>query len=59
MTDEGSKPEILSRTVMTITAMARLKTVWKERNISVNLKIRLIRSLVVSIFYMPVSHGPS
>ena len=33
VTDEGSKPEILSRTALTITTMARLKTVWKDRNI--------------------------
>ena len=50
VTDEGSKPEILSRIALTITAMARLKTVWKDRNISVSSKIRLMRSLVVSVF---------
>ena len=48
--DEGSKPEILSRIALTITAMARLKTVWKDRNTSVISKIRLMRSLVASVF---------
>ena len=50
VTDEGSKPEILSRIAMTITSVARVKTVWKDRNISVSSKIRLMHSLVVSVF---------
>ena len=49
ITDEGSKPEILSRTAQT-TALTRLKPVWNDRNISLSSKIRLKRSLVKSIF---------
>ena len=39
MTDEGSKPEILSRIAQTTVALTRLKPVWNNRNISLNSKI--------------------
>ena len=48
--DEGSKPEILSRIAETTAALARLKPVWNDRSISLSSKIRLMRSLVTSIF---------
>ena len=50
ITDEGSKSEILSRTAQTTAALTRLKPVWKDRSISLTSKIRLMRSLVTSIF---------
>ena len=50
ITDEGSKPEILSRIAQTTAALTRLKPVWNDRSISVSSKIRLMRSLVTSIF---------
>jgi len=40
----------LSRIALTITAIARLKTVWKDKNTSVSSKISLMRSLVASVF---------
>ena len=46
--DEGSKPEILSRIAQTTAALTRLKPVWNDKSIS--LKIRLMRSLVTTIF---------
>ena len=49
-TDEGLKPEILSRTAQTTATLTRLKTVWNDRSISLSSKIRLMRSLVTSIF---------
>ena len=54
ITDEGSKLEILSRIAQT-----RLKPVWNDRSISLISKIRLMRSLVTSIFLMLVNLGPS
>ena len=39
ITDEGSKPEILSRTAQTTAALTRLKPVLNGRNISLNSKI--------------------
>uniref|UniRef100_UPI003AF7E35E reverse transcriptase domain-containing protein n=1 Tax=Thiolapillus sp. TaxID=2017437 RepID=UPI003AF7E35E len=50
ITDEGSKPEMLSRTAKTTAAFARLKPVWIDKSISLSSKIRLMRSLVTSIF---------
>ena len=50
VTDEGPKPEILSRIAQTTAALTRLKPVWIDKNISLSSKIRLMRSLVTSIF---------
>ena len=50
MTGEGSKPELLSRIAQTTAALTRLKPVWNDRSISLSSKIRLMRSLVTSIF---------
>ena len=49
-TDECSKPEILSRIAQTTAALTRLKPVWNDRSISLSSKIRLMCSLVTSIF---------
>ena len=46
VSDEGSKPEILSRIAQTAAALTRLKPVWNDRSISLS-QIRLI---VTSIF---------
>ena len=50
ITNEGSKPEILSRIAEATAALTRLKPVWNDRSISLSSKIRLMRSLVTSIF---------
>ena len=50
ITDEGSKPEILSRIAQATAALTRLKPVWIGKNISLSSKLRLMRSLVTSIF---------
>ena len=50
MTDEGTEPEILSRIAQTTAGLTGLKPVWNERSISLSSKIRLMRSLVTSIF---------
>ena len=39
ITDEGSKPKILSGTVQTTAALTRLKPVWNDRSISLSSKI--------------------
>ena len=48
--DEGSKPEILARIAQATAALAKLKTIWNDRNIALSSKIRLMHSLVMSIF---------
>ena len=50
ITAEGSKPEILSRIAQTTAALTRFKPVWNDRSISLSSKIRLMCSLVTSIF---------
>ena len=56
ITDEDSKPEILSRIAQATAALTRLKPVWIDKSISLSSKIRLMRSLVTSIF--PHSRAP-
>ena len=41
VSDDGSKPEIFSRTAQPI---------WRDNNISLGSKMKLMRSLVISIF---------
>ena len=43
-------PEILSRIAQATAALTRLKPVWIDMSISLSSKIRLMRSLVTSIF---------
>ena len=40
MTDEGSKPEILSRIAQTTAALKRLKLAWIDKSISTQKKTR-------------------
>ena len=47
--DEGSKPKILARIAQATAALAKLKSIWNDRNIAISSKIRLVRSLVMSI----------
>ena len=48
ITDEGSKPKILSRIAQATTALTGLKPVWIDKSISLSSKIRLMCSLVTS-----------
>ena len=50
ITDESSKPEILSRIAQTTAALTRLKPVWNDRSISLSSKIRLMCSLITFVF---------
>lgn len=48
--DQGLRPEILARTAQTMTALFKLKTIWRGSAISMQYKIRLLCALVFSIF---------
>ena len=48
--DEGSKPEVLARSAQTTAALAKLKTIWNDKNIVLSSKIRLTRTLIISVF---------
>ena len=50
VTDDGSKQEMLSGIAQTIGALTKLKITLKDKNTALSSKIRLKRSLVISIF---------
>ena len=50
VTDEGSRPEILSRIAKATGELANLKVIWKDKNIALSTNIRLLCSLIMSIF---------
>ena len=50
VSDDGSKPEVLSRIAHATAAPTKLKPIWKDSNISLGSKVKLMRSVVISIF---------
>ena len=45
--DEGSRKEVLSRIAQATSALAKLKPIWDDKNISDPSKIRLLRALAI------------
>ena len=50
VSDDGSKPEVLARIAKAVTALTKLKPIWRDNNISLGSKVKLMRSVVVVIF---------
>ena len=50
ISNEGSKPEILSRIAPTTAALSRLKIIWRDKNILLASKVKLMRTLILSTF---------
>ena len=50
VSDDGSKPEVLSRIAQATAALTKLKPIWRDNNISLGSKVKLMRSHVISIF---------
>ena len=50
VSDEGSKPEVLSRMAQTTAAVTKLKVIWNDKNIAISSKVRLMRSLAMFIY---------
>ena len=50
VSDDGSKPEVLSRIAQATAALTKLKPIWRDNNIHLGSKVKLMRSLVISIF---------
>ena len=50
LSDEGSKPEVLSRIAQTTAAVTKLKAIWNDKYTAISSKIRLMRALAMSIF---------
>ena len=48
--DISSKPEVLSRIAQATAALTKLKPIRRDNNISLRSKLKLMRSLVISIF---------
>ena len=46
----GSKPDILSRIAQITAALSRLKIIWRDKTISLASKVKLMRTLILSIF---------
>ena len=50
ISEQGSKPEVVNRIAQATAALTKLQTIWRDNNITLSSKIRLMRSLVASIF---------
>ena len=50
ISNEGSKPEILSRIARTTEALSRLKIIWGDKKISLASNVKLMRTLILSTF---------
>ena len=56
--NERSKPEILSRIAQTTAALSRLKIIWRDKNVSLDSKVKLMRTLILSIFLYACESWP-
>ena len=50
VSDDCSKPEALSRIAQATASLTKLKPIWRDNNISLGSKVKLMHSLVISIF---------
>ena len=50
VTDDGSKPEVLSRIAQATAALTKLEPISRDNNISLGSNVKLMRSLIISIF---------
>ena len=50
VSDDGFKPVILSKTAQATAAHTKLKPIWRDNNVSLGLKAKLMCSHVISIF---------
>ena len=52
LSEEDSKTEVLSRAAQTAAALAKVKQMWRDKNISLSAKLKLLHALVLSIFFI-------
>ena len=50
VSDDGSKQEVLAKIEQATAALTKLKPIGRDNNISLGSKVKLMRSLVISIF---------
>ena len=48
---DGSKPEVLSRIAQATAALTKLKHIWRDNNISLGSKVKMMRSLISILQY--------
>ena len=58
VSDDSSKPEVLSRIAQVTAAPTKLKPIWRDNNISLGSKVKLMRSRVISIFLYACESWP-
>ena len=58
ISNEGSKPKVLSRITQTTAALFRLKIMWSDKNISLASKVKLTDTHLIHLPLMPVRAGP-
>ena len=51
ISNKGSKSEILSRIAQTTAALSRLKIIWRDKNISLASKVKLMRTILSTFLY--------
>ena len=49
VSDDGSRPEVLSGIAQATAALTGLRPIWRDNNIFLGSKVKLMRSLVISI----------
>ena len=50
LSDQGFKPEIVARIAQAVAAFIKIRPLWSDKEISLKSKLRLLRSLVISLF---------
>ena len=50
VSDDGSKPQALIRIAQATAALTKLKPIWRDNTIALGSKVKLMRSLVISMF---------
>ena len=58
ISNEGSKPEILFRIAQTTTALSRLKIIWRDKKLSLDSKVKLMRTFILANFLYACETGP-
>ena len=58
VSDDGPKPEVLSRIAQATAALTKLNPIWRDNNISLGSKVKLMRSLVIFIFLYACESWP-
>ena len=58
ISNEGSKPETFSRIAQTSAALSRVKIIWRDKNILLASKVKLMRRSSYPPSFMPVRAGP-